>query len=175
MYEYKPIIRDKAYVGVLLLIIISIILFIIVPDCLKIKNLDAEIKTLTRMRGVQQKLHPLYDQISSKADFEKLPGLPPPKDGWFNRSEIGNISQIFKGLAEKNALECLQSKPDVNTLHGDSKIMLISIVLKGELGRFRKFLFDITDLDYLDFLEEIKFVSGQTGKKYMLKIWISIN
>ena len=175
MAAYKPIIKNKVYVGVLLLIIIFMISFIVIPDYLKVRNLDAEVKTLTQMRDVQQKLHPLYDQISSEADFEDFPGLPTPKKGWFKRSEIGNISQIFKNLVEKNGLECLQSRPDVNTLHGDSKIMLIHIVLKGELEKFRNFLFDMMDLGYLDFMEEIKFVSEQTGKKYMLKAWISIN
>ncbi len=175
MVEYKPIIRNKRYVGVVILVITSMILFVLVPDYLKNRKLDAKVKTLTRTLDVQQKLRPLYDKVSSKADFKKLPGLSVPKEGWLNRSEIRNSSQIFKELAEKNRLECLQSRPDVNTLIDNSKTMLISIILKGELKRFRNFLFDITDLDYLDSMEEIKFVSEQTGKKYMLKIWIAIN
>ncbi|MCP3873009.1 MAG: hypothetical protein GY699_07630 [Desulfobacteraceae bacterium] len=175
MVEYKPIIRNKRYVGALILTITSMILFVLVPDYLKNRKLDAKVKTLTQTQDIQIKLRPLYDQISLKADFEKLPGLSVPKKGWFNRSEIRNIPRIFKYLAQKNKLKCLQSRPDVDTLIGNSKIMLISIVLKGEFERFRDFLFDITDLDYLDSMEEIKFVSEQTDKKYTLKIWIAIN
>ncbi len=174
MYEYKPIIRDKIYVGVLLLFILAIISFIIIPDYFNLKNFDQDIQKLTQTQEIQQKFRPLYNKISLKADMEKLSGLQVPQNGWFNRSEIGNISEIFKDLAEKNGLECLQSGPEVDSLYGESKTMLINIVLEGKFKKFRNFLLDMTNLNYLDSIEEIKIISKQTGKKYFLKIWISI-
>lgn len=174
MNTYIPLFNNKIYVGLLLLVTISMVSFFVVPDYLKIKALDTQIQKLLQTQEIQQKLRPLYDQISLKADYKKLPGLKVPQKGWFERSQIGNISQMFKDLAEKNDLECLQSNPDVDSLSGDSDVMLTSIILKGQFAKFRNFLFDMASLDYLESFEEIRFLSGQTGKKYMLKIWITI-
>lgn len=174
MYQYKPIIKDKIYVGLLLLFIIAMVLIIVVPDNLKNKNSDAQIIELKKAQEVQQKLRPLYDKIISRMNVKKLSGLPVEKQESLDRSEIGNISEVFKDLAEKNGLECLQSTPDVDSLSGESNTMLINVVLKGKFRKFRKFLLDMANLDYLNSIEETKLVSEQIGKKYFLKIWISI-
>lgn len=174
MKTYKPIYKNKFFAGITGIILISMVAFFIVPDFYKIKTLNTEIQNLTQTQEIQLKLQPLHNQISARADFKNFPNLPVPEKGWLDRSQIVNISRTFKDLAEKNGLECLKSNPDVDTLSGDSNTMLTNIIVKGKFERFRNFLFDITSLDYLDSLEEIRFISGQTGKKYMLKIWISI-
>ncbi|MBU1194788.1 MAG: hypothetical protein KKE62_16380 [Proteobacteria bacterium] len=172
MKPYKPL--YKIYAAILIAVIILLVSFFIVPDYLKIKTLDTEINNLTQTLEIQLKLGPLYHQISARADLEKVSSLNVPSKGWLDRAQIINISKIFQDLADKNDLECLKSNPDVDTLSGDAEIMLTHIVLTGKFEQFRQFLFDITRLDYLDSFEEIRCISEQTGKKYMLKIWISI-
>jgi len=174
MYDYKPIITNKIYIGLSLLLIISIMVLLVVPGFMKTRILDNEIETLTVKRDIQQKLFPLFNQLSLRADFNELPPLNVPDKGMFKRSDIGKISTVFKEFSEQNNLVCEQSMPDVNTLYGNSIKMLVRLELTGELSDFRNFLLLLTRLNYFDSIEEVKILPLVTGKRFLLNVWILI-
>lgn len=175
MGEKKAVIKNKLIVGPVLMIITALLVLGVIPKYMENKKLDLALKEIKATHDVQKKLKPLYDLMNSKIkDTAQLNVLNAPKSGALNRSQVSSISKIFKTMIEENGLECIQSRPDASTLNEEPKTMQVQLILKGELGKFRNFLFDMMNLDYLDSLEEVSFVSEQTGKKYMLKAWILV-
>lgn len=145
----------------------------ILPAMQSSTGLDMEIKKIKSSMDEQKILTPVYNNLLRKTKFKKTKGIATQKKNKLAQGDTRKIVQRLNNIAKNSNITLMDVTPDVDTLIGGSGHLLINIVAKGEFINLHKFLFQLCELPFLDFIEQIKITSIRKTKEFRLKVWMA--
>ena len=154
--------------GILVFVVLTIL-----PAMQSSTALDMEIKKIKGSMDEQKILTPVYNNLLRKTKFKKAKGIAAPKKNKIAQGDTRKIIQRLNNIAKNSNITLVDVKPDVDTLIGGSGHLLINIVAIGEFINMHKFLFQLCELPFLEFIEQIKITSIRKTKEFRLKVWMS--
>ena len=145
----------------------------ILPAMQSSTGLDMEIKKIKGSMDEQKILTPVYDNLLRKTKFKKTDGIAATKKNKLAQGDTRKIVQRLNNIAKNSNITLMDVTPDVDTLIGGSGHLLINIVAKGEFINLHNFLFQLCELPFLEFIEQIKISSIRKTKEFRLKVWMA--
>jgi hypothetical protein len=165
--------KSVAYFLVLAGGILVFIVLAILPAMEKVDVMDVEIKKIKDSMDEQKILTPVYNNLLKKTKFKKTEGIAAPKKKKLAQGDTRKIIQQLNNIANSSNITLVDVSPDVDTLIGGSGYLLIKIFAKGEFINLHKFLFQLCELPFLEFIEQIKITSIRKTKEFRFKVWMS--
>lgn len=165
--------KTLAYFLVLAGGILVFIVLAILPAMERSAGLDMEIKKIKGAMDEQKILTPVYDNLLRKTKFKKTKGIEAPKKKKLAQGDTRKIIQQLNNIANSSNIKLVDVTPDVDTLIGGSGYLLLKINAQGEFINLHKFLFQLCELPFLEFIEQIKINSVKKTKEFRLKVWMS--
>lgn len=157
----------------------GILLFVFIglyPLQSSLSEQDRGLASLRARIEEQKLLFPLYQEMLLLGkDHKKEGNLPPAsvKTG-LSVDQLADISILFKTLAKECALEMVSVTPDVKSLTNNSKNISVQLVVRGDFLKFRRLLFELEKLPYMEHIEEILVQESAGGKELRLKTWLAV-
>jgi len=165
--------KSLAYFLVLVGGILVFVVLTILPAMQKSTGLDMEIKKIRGFLSEQKILTPVYNNLLKKTKFKKTKGIAAPEKKKLAQGDTRKIVQQLNIIAQKSNITLMDVIPDVDTLIGGSGYLLIKIAAKGEFINLHSFLFQLCELPFLEFVEQIKITSMRKTKEFRLRVWMS--
>lgn len=154
--------------------ILFIILAGIIPNQLSLARLDKKIKSIQFQIEEQKSLYPIYQDLQKKTEARNSKVLPLPKRNALLQTQLDSIPATFIEIARKVNLDMVSASPDLNSLSGESKLLPVNAVVRGNFFNFRKFLILLGGVPYLERIEEIQIQQNEDTMEFKIKIWIAI-
>ncbi|HUH65023.1 MAG TPA: hypothetical protein VLZ07_01205 [Syntrophales bacterium] len=154
--------------------VVLIVLAGIVPQQIRGASLDNKIATLQFQISEQKKLQPYYQLLKMERQTSKSRVLPFPPKRPLPRTSIDTVPTIIRGEAQKAHIDMVAASPDLNTLGGDHRFLLVNTVLKGDFENFRKFLIGLGGVPSLESVEEIRIQQNEDSMEFRMKIWLAV-
>jgi len=173
MYAITPK-RTIIYALICLSGILFIVLAGVIPKQLSLARLDQKIKSIQFQIEEQKKLYPIYQDLQKKAQAGDSKALPLPARNALLRTQLDTIPATFREIARKANLDMVSASPDLNSLSGESRLLLVNAVIRGNFFNLRKFLIGLGDMSYLDRIEEIQIQQNEDTMEFKMKIWIAL-
>jgi hypothetical protein len=155
--------------GVLLIILAGI-----VPQQMAVARLDNKIVSIQFQIEEQRRLHPYYQMLHAGPSSGRSKVLPFPARSTLLRTKIDTVPSIIREEAQKAHIDMVAASPDLNTLGGDQKFLLVNATLKGDFLNFRKFLIGLGGVPCLEGIEEIRIQQNEDSMEFRIKIWLAI-
>jgi len=165
--------KSLAYFLVLVGGVLVFVVLTILPAKQKSAGLDMEINEIKGAMDEQKILTPVYDNLLRKTKFKKTKGIAAPKKKKLAQGDTRKIIQRLNSIAKSSNITLVDVSPDVDTLIGGSGYLLLKINAQGEFINLHKFLFQLCELPFLEFIEQIKITSIRKTKEFRLKVWMS--
>ena len=160
------------------LLCLSSILFIvlagIIPKQFSLTSLDQKIKSIQFQIEEQKSLYPIYQDLQKKTQAGDSKVLPLPVRNALLRTQLDTIPATFREIARKANLDMVSASPDLNSLSGESSLLPVNAVIRGNFFNFRKFLIGLGDVPYLERIEEIQIQQNEDTMEFKMKIWITL-
>jgi hypothetical protein len=158
----------------------GILLFIVIGLYPLQSSLSRQEEDMARIRVRIEEQKAMFPQYKELLLLGKVPGkdsklLPASKKAGLSLDQLGNISMLFKTMAQDSSLEGISVTPDVKSLSNNSKTISVLLVLRGDFLRLRRFLFELERLPYLEHIEEIQIQEAAEGKEFRIKTWLAVN
>jgi len=154
--------------GILVFVVLTIL-----PAMQSSAGLDMEIKKIKDSMDEQKILAPVYNNLLKKTTFKKTKGVEAPKKNKLAQGDTRKIIERLNSIAKNSNITLVDITPDVDTLIGGSGYLLIKIFAKGEFINLHQFLFQLCELPFLEFIEQIKITSVRNTKEFRLKVWMA--
>ncbi|HUN53836.1 MAG TPA: hypothetical protein VMU29_01640 [Smithella sp.] len=151
-----------------------VILVGILPLYLKIASNIKENEKLTYQIKEQNELRPVYVSLLTAMKDKDLLVLPNPEKKPLPRLDAGKFRDDFRAVAKKSGVTIVSFVPDTSTSAGSSTSLLHDIVLRGEFSDFRKMLIGLGAVPYVDRIEEISCLQGNSAMEFKMKVWIAL-
>ena len=151
-----------------------IILAGIIPQQIRVTNLDNKIAGIQFQIEEQKRLQPYYQLLRVEPQSGRFRALPFPARQPISRASIDNVPGIIRGEAQRAHIDMIAASPDLNSLSRDHKLLLVNTVLKGDFTNFRKFLIGIGALPSLESIEEIDIQQNEDSLEFRMKILLAI-
>mgnify|MGYP001597611652 CR=1 FL=1 len=100
--------------------------------------------------------------------------LPFPPRIPLSRTRIDTVPSIIREEAQKAHIDMVSASPDLYTLGGENKVLLVNATLKGDFLNFRKFLIGLGGVSCLDSIEEIRVQQNEDSMVFRMKIWLAL-
>jgi hypothetical protein len=163
---------------VILLACISCVLLIIVagiiPQQMAVARLDNRISNIQYQIEEQKRLQPYYELLHSGPQSGRSKVLPFPAKSSLSRTKIDTVPSIIREQAQKAHIDMVAASPDLNTLGGEQKLLLVNATLKGDFLNFRKFLIGLGGVPCLEGIEEIRIQQNEDSMEFRMKLWLAI-
>ena len=154
--------------GILVFVVLTIL-----PAMQSSAGLDMAIKKIKDSMDEQKILTPVYNNLLKKTTFKKTKGVEAPKKNKLAQGDTRKIIERLNSIAKNSNITLVDIIPDVDTLIGGSGYLLIKIFAKGEFINLHQFLFQLCELPFLEFIEQIKITSVRNTKEFRLKVWMA--
>ncbi|MGO9139486.1 MAG: hypothetical protein ACLP9S_14505 [Syntrophales bacterium] len=163
---------------VILLACISCVLLVvvagIVPRQMAVARLDNRIANLQYQLEEQKGLQPYYDLLNAGTQSGRSKILRFPARSPLSRTQIDTVPSIIREQAQKAHIDMVAASPDVNTLGGEQKLLLVNATLKGDFLNFRKFLIGLGGVPCLEGIEEIRIQQNEDSMEFRMKLWLAM-
>jgi hypothetical protein len=154
--------------------LLLIILAGIVPQQVAVMRLDNKIAGIQFQIEEQKRLQPYYQMLHAGPQSSRSKVLPFPARTPLSRTKIDTVPSIIREEAQKAHIDMVAASPDLNTLGGDQKSLLVNITLKGDFLNFRRFLIGIGGVPCLESIEEIRIRQNEDSMEFRMKLWLAI-
>ncbi len=155
--------------GVLLIVLAGI-----VPQQMAVARLDNKIASFQFQFEEQKKLQPYYQMLHAGTDSGRSKVLPFPARSPLSRTKIDTVPSIIREQAQKAHIDMVAASPDLNTLGGEQRFILVNATLKGDFLNFRKFLIGLGGVPCLEGIEEIRIQQNEDSMEFRMKLWLAI-
>ena len=136
-------------------------------------KIEKNIKELNARIENQKTFLPTFQELFKKIQFKQPEGLPFPKPEKLAQEDTGKISTILQEITVQNGLKIVEIAPDVDSSIDGSKHLMINMIMFGDLPQFRKFLFQLGGIPYLEHIEQVLIKTVEEGREFRLKIWMA--
>lgn len=154
--------------------VLLVVLGGIVPQQLSVARLDNKISSIRFQIEEQKRLYPYYQLLNAGSQSTRSKVLPFPARSPLSRTKIDMVPSIIREEAQKAHIDMVAASPDLNTLGGEQKLLLINATLKGDFFNFRKFLIGLGGVPCLEGIEEIRMQQNEDSMEFRMKIWLAI-
>lgn len=167
----------KRSIVILLACISSVLLIVvagIVPQHMAVARLDNRIANIQYQIEEQKRLQPYYELLHAGPQSGRSKVLPFPARSPLSRTKIDTVPSIIREQAQKAHIDMIAASPDLNTLGGEQKLLLVNATLKGDFLNFRKFLIGLGGVPCLEGIEEIRIQQNEDSMEFRMKLWLAI-
>ncbi|MGD1152407.1 MAG: hypothetical protein ABR911_05990 [Syntrophales bacterium] len=155
--------------GVLLIVLAGI-----VPQQMAVTRLDNKIAIIQFQFEEQKRLNPYYQMLHAGTHSGSSKVLPFPARSPLSRTKIDTVPSIIREQAQKAHIDMVAASPDLNTLGGEQRFILVNATLKGDFLNFRKFLIGLGGVPCLEGIEEIRIQQNEDSMEFRMKLWLAI-
>jgi hypothetical protein len=155
--------------GVLLIVLAGI-----VPQQMSVTLLDNKIASIQFQIDEQKRLHPYYEMLLAGPQSGRSKVLPFPAMSPLSRTKIDTVPSIIREQAQKAHIDMVAASPDLYTLGGEQRFLLVNATLRGDFLNFRKFLLGLGGVPCLEGIEEIRIQQNEDSMEFRMKIWLAI-
>jgi len=166
--------RSIVILGACISCVLLIVLAGIVPQQMAVARLDNKIASIQFQLEEQKRLHPYYEMLHAGLPSGKSKVLPFPAMSPLSRMKIDTVPSIIREQAQKAHIDMVAASPDLNTLGGEQKFLLVNATLKGDFLNFRKFLIGLGEVPCLEGIEEIRIQQNEDSMEFRMKLWLAI-
>jgi hypothetical protein len=166
----RSIVILVACVSCLLLLVLAGI----VPQQVAVTRLDNKIAGIQFQIEEQKRLQPYYQMLHAGPQSGRSKVLPFPARSPLSRTQIDTVSLIIREQARQAHIDMVAASPDLNTLGGEQKFLLVNATFKGDFFNFRKFLIGLGGVPCLEGIEEIRIQQNEDSMEFRLKLWLAI-
>jgi len=166
--------RSFFYLLLCLTGVLIIIIGGIVPNHFSLSRLDEQIKNIQFQNEEQKRLYPIYEIMQKRTRVKESGILPSPARVPLLRTQIDAIPATFRDIAKKAHVDMVSAFPDLNYLNGESRFLLINVIIRGDFFDFRKFLIGLGELPFLQRIEEIQIQQHEDIMEFKMKVWLAI-
>ncbi len=166
--------RSIVILGACISCVLLIVLAGIVPQQMAVARLDNRIASIQFQLEEQKRLHPYYEMLHAGPNSGKSQILPFPARIPLSRTKIDTVPSIIREQAQKAHIDMVAASPDLNTLGGEQKFLLVNATLKGDFLNFRKFLIGLGEVPCLEGIEEIRIQQNEDSMEFRMKLWLAI-
>jgi hypothetical protein len=160
----------KIVLFAILFVLLCIGIFI---QYLSLTNLDRRVKKIQLEVEEQKGLQSIYQLLKSKGQ-KNVKVLPFPARGKLSRDQIETMPGNLRDIAKKVNMDILYASPDMTSIGPDSRYMLVNVVIRGDFFNFRKFLYTIGELPYLERIDEIQIQENADIMEFKMKIRLAM-
>jgi hypothetical protein len=167
----------KRSIIILIACISSVLLIVVagvVPQQMAVTRLDNKIASIQFQIEEQKRLHPYYQLLHAGPPSGRSKVLPFPARNPLSRTMIDKVPSIIREEAQKAHIDMIAASPDLNTLGGEQKFLLVNATLKGDFLNFRKFLIGLGGVPCLESIEEIRIQQNEDSMEFRMKLWLAI-
>jgi hypothetical protein len=154
--------------GMLLFVLLAIF-----PNYISYNNIVHETSILKDKIEEQKILSPIFEDLSSKAQFQNPASLPFPSPEKLASADTEKITPIIREKVAANDFLLEDIDTDIESLMTDPGLLRMMIQMVGEFQRLRDLLLDLGSLPYLEHIEVIQINSLGEKNRINLTIWIS--
>jgi hypothetical protein len=154
--------------------VLLIVLAGIVPQQMAVARLDNKIASFQFQFEEQKKLQPYYQMLHAGTDSGRSKVLPFPARSPLSRTKIDTVPSIIREQAQKAHIDMVAASPDLNTLGGEQRFILVNATLKGDFLNFREFLIGLGGVPCLEAIEEIRIQQNEDSMEFRMKLWLAI-
>lgn len=128
----------------------------LVPLCLRLNQVESQIKGCQSMLRDQELLKPLQTELA-RVTLQQLPeGLEAPVRSPLRSADLPTLPEIFRVPADQAGLTLVQLSPDVETLPRDAYRQLeVTVTVTGTCSGFHRYLLSLCRLPFLAGLREV--------------------
>ncbi|MGZ3594342.1 MAG: hypothetical protein ACXWMV_02180 [Syntrophales bacterium] len=162
---------------ILLACICSVLLVVvagIVPQQMAVERLDNRIANIQYQIEEQKRLQPYYELLHAGPQSGRSKVLPFPARSPLSRTKIDTVPSIIREEARRAHIDMVAASPDLNTLGGEQKLLLVNATLKGDFLNFRKFLIGLGRVPCLEGIQEIRIQQNEDSMEFRVKLWLAI-
>ena len=159
----------------LLICLLGILLFLmlgIVPNQRFLKELDGKIAETRTQIEERKMLITTHQTLKQRTRRQGARALPFPQKNGQNPAEVGKLTDTMKDLARRTNVEVVSIVPGLSSLEGNSKALVLDLVVRGAFRSFRLFLIALEGLPFLDYIEELNFQQNPAGLELRVKFWV---
>jgi hypothetical protein len=154
--------------------LLLIVLAGIVPQQMAVSRLDNKIVSIQFQIEEQKKLQPYYQVLQTGPQSVRVKVLPLPERSPLSRMKIDTVPSIIREEAQKAHIDMVSASPDLYTLGGENRFVLVNATLKGNFLNFRKFLIGLGGLPCLEAIEEVRIQQSEDSMEFRMKIWLAM-
>ena len=142
----------------------------ILPNTMAMDRMKNTISELNEKVQAQELLYPVYRQLIKAVRQEVPASLPLPAGGKIARGELSHINDVFMDLAKQSDVTFESGTPDASSYLEDSQYLTMNVTFSGDFFNFRKLLFGICRLPYLESIAMMKIETGNQKKTMQVKL-----
>jgi hypothetical protein len=154
--------------------VLLIVLAGIVPQQMSVKRLDNKIASIQFQIDEQKRLYPYYQMLHAGPQSGRSKVLPFPAMSPLSRTKIDTVPSIIRAEAQKAHIDMVSASPDLYTLGGEQRFLLVNATLRGDFLNFRKFLIGLGGVPCLEGIEEIRIQQNEDSMEFRMKIWLAM-
>jgi hypothetical protein len=145
-------------------------LIAIYPAHLGLTGMESEITAVSRRIEEQKILAPIYREFVKEAtDVPK-----PANTEKITTDQVNKLVDVFGKTGTKSGLSVVSVTPDPESLAKRSKLLSVTLVMRGELDQIRAFLSEISSLSFVDTLETIRIQTAKDAKELYVVAWLTL-
>jgi hypothetical protein len=167
----------KRSIAILLACISGVLLIVlagIVPQQISVTRLDNKIASIKFQIEEQKRLQPYYEMLHVGPQSGRSKVLPFPARSPLSRTKKDTVPSIIRAEAQKAHIDMVAAAPDVNTLGGENRFLLVNATLRGDFLNFRKFLIGLGEVPCLERIEEIRIQQNEDSMEFRMIIWLAM-
>ena len=165
-------------VGYLLFCLLGITIFLAAglgPAYLRLKALARSVAELETEVAVQEKIRPVYLQVSTDASLRTEMAYAIPQEAALPLDSISMIPVLFGKIAHESNMEFVSAYPSLQSMSTTRSQVMVTVVCHGKWQDFRTFLVRLAEMPYVDHIDEIDVVTESgTLREYTVHVWILI-
>jgi hypothetical protein len=161
----------------ILLCLTGLLIFIlagILPNIRTMAELSAKTTDIQFQLAEQRALSPFQKSLQDKSAKKESEILPLPAKGTLAQAKINTLPMTFSTAAKMSGMSLVSAIPTISAMPGDSQLLSVNVVLRGDFMNLRKFLINLGGIPYVTQIEEIAIQQKPDTKEFRLKVWVAV-
>jgi len=150
--------------------VVAFLLVGILPNSMAMGRLEKAIAELNEKVQAQELLYPVYRQLIKEVQQQVPASLPLPKSGKIAHNGLSQINDVFMEVAQQSDVTFESAAPDASSYLEESQRLIMNVTFSGDFFNFRKLLFGISRLPYLESIAKMTIETGSQEKTIEVKL-----
>ena len=147
---------------------------VLFPQRQTMAQLEHEITGLKPRIAEQKALFPFYRILKQQLDAKAAGNGNLPVKSRMSRQDIDRLPALFEKKADTCHLKLNNFNPDIDSINDNKGLMKIDLQVTGNFFYFRRFLFEISELPFLENMERLSIQSTAGSEALSLDLRICL-
>jgi hypothetical protein len=158
------------YLGICIIGIVAFMLVGIFPNLQAMSQIDDDIAQLSQQVQYQELLYPVFRQLVKEVQQPVPTQLVLPATVALSQKDLNQINDLFRQTARQSDVDFVSAIPDASSYLEDAGRLILHVTFKGDFFSFRKLLFNLCALPYLESIDQMRIDSEAAEKTIQLKL-----